>query len=181
MVGFLSFRWPPRGTVITVIVRVSIAVKRHHDQGNSYKGHLIGAGLQVWWFSPLPSWQEHSSIQAGMVLEELRILYPHPKEARSRLSPKWLGGSQSPPPQWCTSSNKATPIPNKATPPNSVIHCAKHIQTTNHQRHSKITKSWIYPSGYFVLCLTSLSPLEFLSSSRPTTCKYILQSILGEI
>jgi hypothetical protein len=31
-----------------VLARVSIAVKRHHNQGNSYKGkHLIGAGLQV--------------------------------------------------------------------------------------------------------------------------------------
>ena len=35
--------------------RVYIAVKRHHDHGNSYKGnHLIGAGLQfqrleTWW------------------------------------------------------------------------------------------------------------------------------------
>jgi len=29
------------------------AVKRHHDQGKSYKGHLIGTGLQVQRFSPL--------------------------------------------------------------------------------------------------------------------------------
>ena len=30
-----------------VLIRVSIAVKRHHDHGNSYKGkHFIGAGLQ---------------------------------------------------------------------------------------------------------------------------------------
>ena len=40
-----------------VLVRVSIAVKRHHDRSNSYKGeHLIGAGL--WGQSPLLSWQE---------------------------------------------------------------------------------------------------------------------------
>jgi hypothetical protein len=39
-------------------LRVSIAVKRHHNQGNSYKGkHLTGAGLQVLRFSPL-SWRE---------------------------------------------------------------------------------------------------------------------------
>jgi hypothetical protein len=38
-------------------VRVSIAVKRHHDQGNPYRGkHLIGAGLQFQGFSPLSSW-----------------------------------------------------------------------------------------------------------------------------
>jgi hypothetical protein len=42
-----------------VLVRVVIAVKRYHDQGNSYKGqHLIGAGLQFQRFCPLSSWQE---------------------------------------------------------------------------------------------------------------------------
>ena len=38
---------------------VSIAVKRHHDQGNSHKGqHLIGAGLLFLRFSSLLSWWE---------------------------------------------------------------------------------------------------------------------------
>ena len=41
-----------------VLVRVSIAVKRRHDQGNSHKGHLTGTGLQFQGFSPLSSWQE---------------------------------------------------------------------------------------------------------------------------
>jgi hypothetical protein len=36
--------------------------------------HLIGAGLQIQRFSPLPSRWEHGSIQAGMVQEELRVL-----------------------------------------------------------------------------------------------------------
>ena len=39
-----------------VLVRVSIAGKIHQDQGNSYKGHLIGASLQVQRFSPLTIW-----------------------------------------------------------------------------------------------------------------------------
>jgi hypothetical protein len=40
------------------LVRVSIAIRRHHHQGNSYKGkHFAGAGLQVLRFSLL-SWQE---------------------------------------------------------------------------------------------------------------------------
>jgi hypothetical protein len=40
-------------------LRSSTAVKRHQDQGNSYKGkHLIGAVLQFHQFSPLSSWQE---------------------------------------------------------------------------------------------------------------------------
>ena len=34
------------------------AVNRQHDQDNSYKGHLIGAGLQVQCFRPLTTWQE---------------------------------------------------------------------------------------------------------------------------
>ena len=34
-------------------------MKRHHDQGNSYKGqHLIGAGLLVQQLSLLSSWPE---------------------------------------------------------------------------------------------------------------------------
>jgi len=38
-------------------VRVSIAVKSHRDQGNSYKGkHLIGIGLQFQRLSSLSPW-----------------------------------------------------------------------------------------------------------------------------
>ena len=71
---------------------VSIAVKRHHDQGNSYKGkHLIGAGLQVQRFSPSSSRQEHGSIQAGMVQEELRVLHLHLKAASRILASRQLG------------------------------------------------------------------------------------------
>jgi len=55
-----------------------MAVNRHHDQCNFYKGHLTGAGLQVQRFSPLSSRQEHGSIQAGRVQEELRVLHLHP-------------------------------------------------------------------------------------------------------
>jgi hypothetical protein len=41
-----------------VLVGVSFAVKRHHDQVKSYKGHLIRVGLQVQRFSPLSSRKE---------------------------------------------------------------------------------------------------------------------------
>jgi hypothetical protein len=56
-------------------------VKRHHNQGNSYKGkHLIRADLQVLRFSPLSSRQDDGSIQADMVLEkELRVLPLNPR------------------------------------------------------------------------------------------------------
>ena len=54
--------------LIIVLVRVSIVVKRHHEQGKSYKGqHLMAAGLQVSKFSPLSSRLEHGSIQEDMV------------------------------------------------------------------------------------------------------------------
>jgi hypothetical protein len=50
------------GTILDrvgVLVRVSIAVIRHHNHGNSYKGkHLTGVGLQFQRFSSLLSWWE---------------------------------------------------------------------------------------------------------------------------
>jgi hypothetical protein len=39
--------------LLAVLVRVSTAMKRHHDHGNSYKEkHLTRAGVQFQWFSP---------------------------------------------------------------------------------------------------------------------------------
>jgi hypothetical protein len=64
---------------------------RHHDQGNSYKGHLIGAGLQVLRFSSLSSRWEHGSSRANMKLEKLRIPLLVPKTARRRLAFRLLG------------------------------------------------------------------------------------------
>jgi hypothetical protein len=55
------------------------------------KQHLIGAGLQVQRFIPLPSRWKHGSIQAGMVQEELRVLGLHPKAASGRLTSRHLG------------------------------------------------------------------------------------------
>ena len=46
-------------SIVNVLVRVSIAVKRQHEQGDSCKEqHLIGAGLLVQRFIPLSSWRE---------------------------------------------------------------------------------------------------------------------------
>jgi hypothetical protein len=48
---------------LSYLVRISTAVKRHHDQGKSYKGQrLTGAGLQVQRFSPLSPREEHGSV-----------------------------------------------------------------------------------------------------------------------
>jgi hypothetical protein len=68
-------------------------VNRHHDQGKSCKGqHLIGAGLQFQRFSPLSLRQEHGSIQAGMVQEELRVLHLYLKADNKILASRQLGG-----------------------------------------------------------------------------------------
>ena len=74
-------------------LRVFIAVKRHNDQGNSYKGkHLIGASLQVQRFSPLLSRKAHGIFQAGMALEkELRVLHLVSKGITRRLTSRQLG------------------------------------------------------------------------------------------
>jgi len=67
-------------------------VNRHHDHGKSYKGHLIGAGLQVQRFCPLSSrWGEHGSIQTGMVQAELRVLQLYLKAGNGRLISRQLG------------------------------------------------------------------------------------------
>ena len=67
------------------------AVNRHHDQGKSYKGHLIWAGLQVQRFSPLSSRQEQGSVRADVGLEELRVPPLVPKAARRRRASRQLG------------------------------------------------------------------------------------------
>jgi hypothetical protein len=57
-----------------------MAVKRNHDQGNSYKGqYLIQADIYIQRFSPLSSRWEPGSIQADMGPEELGVLHIHPK------------------------------------------------------------------------------------------------------
>jgi hypothetical protein len=96
-------------SLVPTSVRVSFAVKRCHNLGNSYKGqHLIGSGLQFQWFSPLPPWQEawhHAGRHgAGEVAES---------------SPS------------CSScSQKKTTYSNKATPPNSALGQAYQTTTT---------------------------------------------------
>jgi hypothetical protein len=79
-----------------------IAVKRHCDQSNSYKGkHLMGSCLQFQRFSPSSSWQEAWQCSGDMVLAEQGALHFDPKAARRRFY-STLGGAyrpQSPPTQ----------------------------------------------------------------------------------
>jgi hypothetical protein len=47
------------GSLSTCLSPSFIAVKRHHDHGNSYKGkHFTGAGFQFQRFNPLSSCQK---------------------------------------------------------------------------------------------------------------------------
>jgi hypothetical protein len=64
----------------SVLVRVSFAVMRHYDQGNSYKSkHLIRTILWFQQFSSLSLWWKHDNFEAGMLLEEPRVLLVDPK------------------------------------------------------------------------------------------------------
>jgi hypothetical protein len=67
--------------------RVSIAVKRHHDQNNSYKDkHLIGAGLEFQRFSPLSwpeAWQHPGKCGAGEGAELYILIRRQPGETTS--------------------------------------------------------------------------------------------------
>jgi hypothetical protein len=66
--------------LLTYIIwlRVSVAVKRHHHHGNSYKGkHLIGAGLQFRGLVHYHHGGKHGDMQGDVVLErQLRVLHP---------------------------------------------------------------------------------------------------------
>jgi hypothetical protein len=76
----------------SVLLTAEPSLQPHRGQGKSYKGqHLIGAGLQVQRFSALSSRQEHGSIQAGMVQEELRFLHLYLKAANRILASRQLG------------------------------------------------------------------------------------------
>jgi hypothetical protein len=93
-----------------VLVRVSVSMKRHHDQGNSHKGkHLIWAGLQVLSFNSLSSWWEiwqcasrhgagegaESSTSFVCLFVCLFVLHLNPKAARKRLDVFHTGHSLS--------------------------------------------------------------------------------------
>ena len=110
----------------TVLVSVCIAVKRHYVQGNSYKEHFIGTGLQGQRFGPFLSWQHSVRHGAGERAESSTSCSEGNQETTDILR-KLEGGSlpywvepehrrrlPKPAPQWYISSNKATP--NSVTP-----------------------------------------------------------------
>ena len=67
------------GRILSVLVRVPISVKRHHDRDNSYKGKCLMALAHSFrdlvHFSPL-FMVEHGSVKADVVLEKkLRVTH----------------------------------------------------------------------------------------------------------
>ena len=62
--------------LFSILVKVSITVKRHYDHGNSYKGkHLLGFSTvsEIYFIIFMIG---HGDMQADMVLvKELRVLY----------------------------------------------------------------------------------------------------------
>ena len=97
-----------------LLVKFSIAVKRNHDQDNSYKEHLIGSSLQFQRLSPLSSRQEawqHPGRHGARGAESSTSSFKGRQGQNVLRQPG--GGSQSLPPQWHTFSNKATVIPTR--------------------------------------------------------------------
>ena len=105
-------------------------MKRHNDQGNSYKGkHLIGAGLRFQRFSPLSSWQEawqhpgrhgtgegaeRSRSWSKLSQKETLLCRQPVKDSHPCCTePEYRRRPQNLPTQWHTLSNKATPIPTR--------------------------------------------------------------------
>ena len=69
--------WGTGNKRTSISVKVYIAVKRQHDQGNSYEvQHLIGINcLKFQRFSSVSSRQENSSFHASVAKEEMRVLH----------------------------------------------------------------------------------------------------------
>ena len=107
----------------SLLVGVSITVKRHHDHGNSYKGqHFIGTGLQVRGLVHDHRGRKHGDKhgrQTWLLEKEPRILHLDHRQQTGRKSDTGPGLSiwkhQSPLPvthflqQGRTNSDKATP------------------------------------------------------------------------
>ena len=128
-----------------------IAVKKDHDQGNSYKGkHFIGAGLQFERLSTLSSWWEAWQLTGryGAWNWELYILIQRQPGRDGLSSPGsqeeslfHVGRSlntrspQSLPVQWHTSSNKATP--------NSAIYLVQPY-SNHHRMYTLFVAVWLF-------------------------------------
>jgi hypothetical protein len=159
---------PQSQGLTSVLVWVSIAVKTHHAQGNSYKvQHLIGPGLQVQKFGPLssrPEAQQHPGRHGTGGAKNSTSCFEGKKE---KIDFRQLGGgSHCPPPWWYTSCNKGHMYSNKVTPPNSQTH-------SNHHANSRLGCSLASS------CAANHSCCAFLSATgHPLQKTILLQSSL---
>jgi hypothetical protein len=100
-------------------LRVSIAVKRHHNLSNSYKGkHFTEPGLQFWGLVRYCHDRSMAVCRQAWHWRrswEFYIWISRQQEETATPSLAWASETSVPTPQWHTSSNKATP-PKSATP-----------------------------------------------------------------
>ena len=114
------------------LCRVYIAVKRHNDQGNSFKRkHLIGAGLQFQRFSPLSlgqeAWQYPDSHGSGGAESSTSCSKVNQEKTGSHVVRRRIS---KPTPTVTHFHQQGHTYSNKSTPLNSATSWAKHIQTT---------------------------------------------------
>jgi hypothetical protein len=168
----------PQSLVPTsVSVKVSIAEKRQHDQGNSYKGqNLIAVGLQVQRFSPLSSWQEAWQRPGRHGIGGAECSTPFSKGKQEKTNPHVSRRRVSKPtPKVGTHFLQQGHIySNKATLSNSATPRAKHIQTLSLPFSSQNFPS---PSLSSLSSFTAVSPYVAQAAStlsillpQPTKC-----------
>jgi hypothetical protein len=113
----------------TVLGRISIPVKRHRDQVNSYKGE------HIWGWLTLSEVQSIIIVAGSVAPVELRVLHLVPKANRRSLVSRQLRGS---PPTMTHFLQRGHTYSNKATSPHSATPRAKHIQTTTFHSQAPI-------------------------------------------
>jgi hypothetical protein len=146
-------------------------VKKHHDQGNSYKEqHLIEDGLEDLRFNALSSWQE---------------AWQHPGKHGTRGAENYISSSKGsqghnvfqeptksvwkPTPTVQHFLQQGHTYSNKPIPPNDPTPGVKHIQaTTPHTlQTSKHNNFWKKKSNVYFLKYFHISHIEFRNKNLP--------------
>jgi len=112
LVSFRVWIYTYLHSYIVFYLRISMAVKTPHNQGDSYKGkHLIKFYLYFQSFSQFLPWQE--ALKDGgrnfADVPESSISWSKGRQEKTDFQTQRNKTSQSPSPQWHTSCNKDTP------------------------------------------------------------------------
>jgi hypothetical protein len=99
------------------------------------------AGLQVQRFSPLSSRLKHGSIQAGTLLEELRVLHLHLMATSERLISRQLGVGLKPTPTVTNLLQQGHTYSYRATPSSSATLWAEHIYKPSQSQQMPLLKA----------------------------------------